>query len=67
MTNTAKLKAVIIEKGFIHEQIARMIGISKTSFSYKLNNKSEFRASEIKKISDFLQLTSADVLAIFFA
>ncbi len=67
MTNTLKLKAVILEKGFTQEQIAEALGMTIATFNYKVNNKSEFKASEIKKLSAMLHLTAEEVNAIFFA
>lgn len=67
MTNTLKLKAVILEKGFTQEQIAEMLGMTIATFNYKVNNKSEFKASEIKKLGEILHLTAEEVNAIFFA
>ncbi len=56
MTDTKKLKARMVELGFTAAQIADMLGISRQSFSLKLNNKVEFKASEITKISDVLSI-----------
>lgn len=67
MTNTLKLKAVILERGFTQEQIAALLGMTIATFNYKVNNKSEFKASEIKKLSEILNLTAEEVNAIFFA
>lgn len=67
MTNTLKLKAVILERGFTQEQIAEMLGMTIATFNYKVNNKSEFKASEIKKLGEILHLTAEEVNTIFFA
>ena len=67
MTDSRKLKAVIIEKGFTQDQIAELIGMSSTTFSYKLNNKVECKASEILIISKVLELTTQQTMDIFFA
>lgn len=67
MTNTAKLKAVIIEKGMLQEQVAMQLGMTSATFNYKVNNKTEFKASEIKKLFKILQLTTDEIIAIFFA
>lgn len=67
MTNTAKLKAVIVEKGMLQEQVAMQLGMTSATFNYKVNNKTEFKASEIKKLSKILKLTDDEVIAIFFA
>lgn len=64
MTNTLRLKAAIIESGYTQEQIAKMLGISNTTFNYKINNKREFKASEIQQLVKILNLQ--DVNGIFF-
>lgn len=65
MTNTKKLKAIFVEHGKTQYEVAKMIGISKTSLSYKLNNKKEFRLSEVKLLCDYFNIK--DVENIFFA
>lgn len=67
MTNTAKLKAKIVEKGMVQEEIAQALGMTIATFNYKVNNKREFKASEIKKLSEHLCLTAEEVNTIFFA
>lgn len=67
MTNTLKLKAAIVGSGLNQEQLADMLGITIATFNYKVNNKSEFKASEIKKLASVLHLTDEEVNAIFFA
>jgi len=65
MTNTLKLRAAILESGLNQEQIAKLLGMTVATFNYKVNNKSEFRASEIKKLCEILKITDID--AYFFA
>ena len=67
MTNTSKLKAKIIENGLLQEQVAMQLGMTSATFNYKVNNKSEFKASEIKKLGEILHLTAEEVNTIFFA
>lgn len=64
MTNTLKLKALMVEKGFTQEQLAKRLGISEQSLNYKINNKREFKASEITVMIDLLKITN--VSEIFF-
>lgn len=66
MTNTNLLKSIIVAKGFTQRMIAEQIGMALASFNYKLNNKKEFRASEIKKLLETLQLTKEEAYSIFF-
>ena len=67
MTKSLKLKAVILEKGMIQEEIAQQLGMTPATFNYKVNNKREFKASEIKRLSELLALTADEVNTIFFA
>lgn len=64
LTNTLRLKAAIMESGYTQEQIAQMLGISNATFNYKINNKREFKASEIQELVKILKLQ--DVNGIFF-
>ena len=67
MTNTSKLKAKIVENGLLQEQFAMQLGMTSATFNYKLNNKTEFKGSEIKMLIVILHLTADEVMAIFFA
>lgn len=63
-TNTRKLKAKMVECGVSASELSQIIGISRQSFSMKLNNKADFRATEIKTICDVLRID--DVTPYFF-
>jgi transcriptional regulator with XRE-family HTH domain len=67
MTNREKLKGKIVENGLTQEQLAEILGIRIATLNYKVNNKSEFKASEIKKLAEVLHLTDEEVNTIFFA
>lgn len=64
VTNTKKLKACLLEKGFTQSEIADKLRISYQSFNYKLNNVTEFKASEIKQLCEILNISNKD--AYFF-
>ena len=64
MTDTNALKSAIVAKGYTQNEIAAKISISPTSFNYKLNNRREFKASEISALCKILELPDA---SIFFA
>ncbi len=66
MVNTLKLKAVITERGMTQEQVADALGISAQSLNYKINNKVEFKVSEVKQLQTILNLTDEEVRLIFF-
>lgn len=57
MTNTALLRKKIDESGYKLRFIAKQIGITYQGFLKKINNESEFKASEIKGLQDLLNLT----------
>lgn len=60
MTNTNLLKSEIIKKGMTLTEFASSLGISATSFSYKLNNKRCFTVNEILKICELLEIRDKD-------
>lgn len=63
--NEKLLKARIVEKGFTQSEIAEKIGISATAFNNKITGKVDFKASEISKLSDILDIDNKD--AYFFS
>lgn len=65
MTDTLKLKAAMVASGLSRPQIAKHLGISPFTLHKKLHNNSEFKASEIKMLSELLHIT--DPGDIFFA
>lgn len=65
MTDTNKLKAKIIENGFTITSLAKVLNTSKPTLSQKINNKIRFSQTDIKKISEKLQLTGQEIKDIF--
>ena len=63
----SKLKGKIKEVFGTQVAFAEAMGLSSVSVSDKLNNKTEFKASEIKKLAMILKLTVEEVFDIFFA
>lgn len=63
--NKALLEYTMSEKGKSIADMCNMLNISRSAFYRKCNGKSEFTMSEIKKIVDYLKLTSP--VEIFFA
>lgn len=66
MTNKNELKAALARKGMTATALAEMIGISRQSLSYRINNSVEFRISEVEKISQILGLSLEEKNLIFF-
>lgn len=61
-----ELKAEMVRKGITAYNLAKMLGISNATLSYKLNNLIEFKSSEIKGIQQALGLTDGQRDYIFF-
>lgn len=60
MTNTEALGKYIEKSGFKLYYIAERLKITRESLTRKINNKSEFKASEILALSDLLGIESAE-------
>lgn len=68
MTNSVLLEEKIALSGLKKDFIAKNIGITRQSLSYKSSNKSVFTAVEIAKLCDLLNIdTLEEKEAIFFA
>lgn len=57
----------IREFGDTQSGLARMLGITESTLSWKINGKSEFKQSEIKVIADRYNLTGEEIKSMFFA
>ena len=66
MTDTDLLQQKIRNSGYKFVFIAEKLGITYQGFLNKLYNKSEFKASEIRTLSELLSLDKEDREAIFF-
>lgn len=67
MTNTTLLEQYIENSGYKKSFIAEQLGLTAYGFSLKVNNKSEFKASEMTTLCDLLKIQAKDKEAIFFA
>lgn len=67
MTNTNFLKAKMRKHGYLQDDMAALLNISVTAFNNKLNNKNEFKDTEIQKMISFLDISNEDIVPIFFA
>ena len=67
MTDSKRLRDAIREKGLRYGYVAENLGITAYGFARKIDNKAEFRASEIAKLSKILGLTRSERDEIFFA
>lgn len=67
MVNTDKLNDAIRSAGLRKDGIAVSLSISRQALSNKINNKTEFKASEARWLKDALNLSSDSFVEIFFA
>ena len=67
MTDSEALNKVIENSGLKLTFIARAVKLSREGFYKKLNNQTEFKASEIVKMQEILNLSNEQRDKIFFA
>lgn len=67
MTDTKRLRDAIDSKGYKYQFVASELGISRYGLQKKIENDTEFKASEIKRLSTLLGLTLHEQSKIFFA
>lgn len=65
MTDTTMLRKAIENSGMTFSFIACKIGISREGFYKKINNETEFKASEIVALSKILRLSKQERDKIF--
>ena len=68
MTDTVEFEIALKRVGLTKKKVAQSLGISDMSLYQKVNNITEFKASEISKLYELLKLSSlTDQQKIFFA
>lgn len=67
MTNTTLLRQKIDESGYKLQFLAEKCGLTYYGLMKKVNNETEFKASEIKVLKELLKLTNEEANKIFFA
>ena len=65
MTNKEELEIAILRAGLTKHKVAKKLGLSDMGFYKKLNNQTEFKASEIAALQKMLHIKSIN--EIFFA
>lgn len=65
MTDIERLKAIIASKGLRNSWIAEQLGLTHQGFMLKLNGSTEWKQSEISKLSNILGLKMSEVKEIF--
>lgn len=66
MTDSIRLKMAIVRSGLSQRKIARALNLSEMGLYKKINNITEFKASEIETLQTVLNLTVSERDAIFF-
>lgn len=61
------LYETVREFGDTQSELARMLGVTEPTLSWKINGKAEFKQSEIKAIADRYGLTGEEIKSMFFA
>lgn len=61
MTNTLQLETEIRRNGYTKKEVVSYLGLSEQGFLLKLNNKNEFKASEIEKLCHLLKLKDKNI------
>lgn len=67
MTDTKLLNDAIDKSGLKRDWIAKRLNITRASLFSKINNESEFKASEVSKLSKILCLTNNQRDQIFLS
>lgn len=68
MTNSKALRDLIAKKGLKLKYVAEEIGLSQYGFQLKLDNKKEFKTSEVSALCELLHIESLyEKERIFFA
>ena len=66
MTDTTMVRGCIRSRGMKLSHVARVLGISSGTLRYKLENESEFKISEVEKLSKMLGMTPEQRDRCFF-
>lgn len=67
MTNSLMFEMAILKAQITKSDIADALGISRVSLTRKINNVTEFKASEISLLKNILKLSDQERDKIFFA
>lgn len=58
MTDSKELRRLIEEKGFKLKYVAERLGLSSYGLSLKIDNKQEFKTSEVSALCELLEIKS---------
>lgn len=65
--NYSKLIGRMAEKGETRESLSKKIGLSSVSLRAKLQNKTQFKQSDIAAISEILDIDADEIARYFFS
>ena len=60
------LAQTIKEFGDTQEEVAKYLGITQSTLSWKINGKAEFKQSEIKSLAERYLLSPEEIAEVFF-
>lgn len=64
--NLKELNFLIEDSGMTYTSIAGKMGITRYTLSKKLNGETEFKLSEMNRLSDILNMSPGEKIDIFF-
>ena len=67
MVNTKLLKGMIENKGTSVDEVAKRMGIDKSTLYRRISDGSTFTIGEVGKITEILQMSHAEAISIFFS
>lgn len=67
MTNGKMLKEIAKARHITLQELANALGLTRQGLFKKIENRSEFRVSEVVKLSEILELSEKQKKEIFFA
>ena len=67
MTDTEALKDLVKKSGLKYSHIASQLGITRFALQKKIENKTEFKASEIVALAEILKMTAGERNNIFLS
>lgn len=67
MTNSAKLKGLIVSRDETQAQLAEVLNINPTTLNQKINNRARFFSDEMVIIKQHYNLSAEEFCDIFFA
>ena len=67
MTDSTALRGAITRAGYKYKHIAEKLNLSPYGLAKKIDNKNDFKASEIVALSDILKLSMQERTQIFFS